>query len=505
MSAGITLSWRSHITCTALLIAASGFVYLVPLCSAQEGTRWINNIDVGKKEANATKKDLFLVFTGTEWCHACSLFDREVLKQPRFIEEALKTHVLVEFMSPRGDTPEEDGEKSRFKAIAEKYLVVGVPTVVLSDADGVPYTIMTGYDDEGSNAEKIDGLIERMRSAQTARRERDRYFQTAKIASGADRAAHLHRGLQAVADRLEADRREDPILFFYRSAVEDILKTDSENSAIREQYLALQKKRDAWVLRESVFAKLKEFNPETDNKAAIAYLDEQIKQASDADIRWRLEWSRQVRLEWDSQFDEALANARRLLNTPDISAEDREELHDREAFNLVNSGRVEEAAVQYDRQIAAVQDDPKKYCGLLRTKAEMLRDRQHPELAIAACRAWRAATAGGTQDWLQATYTLATELKQIGEHREALKLFEELIAIDNQGPEWGGWTWAMVHAVECHFALREYGEAQGLIERATVKAAELKESATPSSKVRLASLEKQLQTLRDQLAGHAKP
>jgi hypothetical protein len=66
------------------------------------------------------------------------------------------------------------------------------------------------------------------RPAQRARARRDRDFRLAAIATGEERAEHLHQGIMAVVGLLGSieDRGDDPVLVFYKPQVEEIREAD---------------------------------------------------------------------------------------------------------------------------------------------------------------------------------------------------------------------------------------------------------------------------------------
>ena len=104
----------------------------------------------------------------------------------------------------------------------------GFPTVVLADADGLPYAIWTGYlsgdwRDAGSGDDQ---------AVQTARTLRDRNFRLATATTGRERAEHLHQGITAVAGLPGSldDRGDDPVLVFYKPQVEEIRKADGDGN-----------------------------------------------------------------------------------------------------------------------------------------------------------------------------------------------------------------------------------------------------------------------------------
>ncbi len=352
--------------------------------AAEEKAVWLRDLDAAKREAKRSQEDILIVFTGKGWCYPCKLLEREDLTQPAFVRRARGDYVLVELDDTFGDTKEEEARELRLRNLQETYLARGVPTVVLADADGVPYAIWTGY----SQGIGVTPSLVMIKLAQAARTLRDRNFRLATATTGRERAEHLNQGITAVAGLLGSleDGGDDPVLVFYKPQVEEIRKADGTGAGtVWGGYEARRKKRDQWVAREAVFSRLKEFDAK-DYRDAIAYLDEQVKKPGDRDSHWRLERTRQVYLEWDQQHEKALANARRLLESPDLSEKDRESLLDREAYNLHNLGRVDDLLAHYDRRVAAARGDSRKSLALLRDKARWISYHDRPEQAQAAGR-----------------------------------------------------------------------------------------------------------------------
>src|SRR5262249_18003054 len=123
-----------------------------------------------------------------------------------------------------GDRKEDRAREARYRKLQKKYLVRSCPTVILADADGRPYAIQSGYA-RGTGGTKSLAMI---RLAQLAKAQRDNSFKRAAAAAGAERAKHLHQGIQKVAWLLGTidDRGDDPVLVFYQRQVQDILKAD---------------------------------------------------------------------------------------------------------------------------------------------------------------------------------------------------------------------------------------------------------------------------------------
>jgi thioredoxin-related protein len=455
---------------------------------AGDKAKWGCDLDTAKKEARDSGKDLLIVFTGHGWCYHCNLLDAEVFQQASFVKEASKVFVFVEFDFNFADTKEDKAREARYRKQQGRYLVHSFPTVILADADGVPYAMQSGY------AKGIGPTVSlaMMRLALSAKAQRDKEFKLAAAATGAERARHLHNGIQVVAKFLGPidDRGDDPVLVFYQTKVQEILKADA--TALRTEYEARQKKRDEWVAREAVFTKLRGFKANKDYRGALKYIDEQLKKAEDRKVRWRLELERQTCLEWDGQFEDALKNARRLPERFELSDDHKEMLLDREAFNLHNLKRVDELVAVYERRIAAAKDDPKKRLALLKAKAQWLGYHNRPELTVAAWRACREAAKLGSEDWLTATASLAQELRKAGQHRAALKLVSDYLAINKS-------AWLMLDAAESHLALGEKDQARAMIRQAQAASADLRKSTNKLEIEAVARIDERIRILQEQL------
>ncbi|HKD37266.1 MAG TPA: thioredoxin family protein, partial [Pirellulales bacterium] len=77
-------SFRLWLKAACIAIASSLFaVYLVD-ARAADRLDWLTNLDTAKQTAAASGKDLFIVFTGSNWCGHCMTLDREDLNTDEF-------------------------------------------------------------------------------------------------------------------------------------------------------------------------------------------------------------------------------------------------------------------------------------------------------------------------------------------------------------------------------------------------------------------------------------
>lgn len=442
-----------HVCCLSVLRAED--VVRTP------GPPWVRSFDEAQQKARAESKDLLLVFTGHGWCSSCDLLDREVFQEPKFVQEADRSFVFVELDFTFGESESEAQRERVYRDLQKRYLAPTVPTIVLVDREGAPYAFFDGYK-EGTGPRE---MLARLDQARRARIERDREFAAAAKSVGRKRAELLHAGLQAVNPLLGSheDRGDDPLLTFFSTVVSEIRRLDTGDSGhLRAIYDARQERRDAVIgLNKSLFDRLKELDRK-DSKEALAFLDDKLKRIWTPDVRWRLEFSRQVYLEWDHQYAAALENARRLLGEANRTPEQREELLGRESFNLWNLGRIEEALAQHDRRMRDAQGCPEKQLRLLRWNADLSMNHRKkaglkPAVRIEASRKYREASPPNSEDWLTATFLLALQLKWEGDYREALKLQRELIEADPSN------LMIRLDAAESHLALGEGEAAQRMI------------------------------------------
>src|ERR1700739_1600298 len=116
--------------CFFLLIAPA----MVPDLSAQEqqsnGPTWYTDLNKAYELSTETKKPIFALFTGSDWCIWCHRLGSAVLEKPGFAAWA-KTHViLLELDSPRQKQLPEPLAKQN-SSLQQFFQVQGFPTVWL--------------------------------------------------------------------------------------------------------------------------------------------------------------------------------------------------------------------------------------------------------------------------------------------------------------------------------------------------------------------------------------
>jgi thioredoxin-related protein len=111
---------------------------------------WVTDFEMAKKKAADEGKDLFINFTGSDWCGWCIRLDKEVFRQKLFASEAPTRFVFVKIDFPR-QTSLPAALKKQNDQLAQEYQVQGFPTIILADATGKTYA-QTGYQEGGPMA-----------------------------------------------------------------------------------------------------------------------------------------------------------------------------------------------------------------------------------------------------------------------------------------------------------------------------------------------------------------
>jgi protein disulfide-isomerase len=96
---------------------------------------WTTDYAAALSQARATKKTVFLFFTGSDWCGWCKRLDKEVLSTSDFKTYARANLILVKLDFPH-DIPQAAQLKARNQKLAQQYGVDGFPTIVVLNSAG---------------------------------------------------------------------------------------------------------------------------------------------------------------------------------------------------------------------------------------------------------------------------------------------------------------------------------------------------------------------------------
>ena len=117
---------------------------------------WMEDFPAAQVLARDQKKQLFVDFTGSDWCPPCIALHRNVLSTRTFLDFAKDRFVLVSVDFPRNKI-QPDNLVQVNRILSRTYRVNGFPTVLILDANGTEIRRTVGYNGE-SAADYIKGL-----------------------------------------------------------------------------------------------------------------------------------------------------------------------------------------------------------------------------------------------------------------------------------------------------------------------------------------------------------
>lgn len=173
------------------------------------------NMETALTQAVEQKRDIFVDFTGTDWCTACIHLRTKVIESEAFEKAYGEKFVLVSVDFPRNPqlvAQIPDDEKRRRENLLTSYRIEGLPGVVLMDEQGLPYEIIHGA---RRTPEEYMPLVE---AGLKKRAERDAAFAKAATLTGMEKAKMLAAGLMALPEpcrdkyiaEIDAINAEDP-------------------------------------------------------------------------------------------------------------------------------------------------------------------------------------------------------------------------------------------------------------------------------------------------------
>lgn len=434
-------------------------VGLLATGSSQAALRWHADLDQAKRAALERGKDLLINFTGTEWCHACAEFQRDVLQKPAF-ESIADEFVLVELKFPATDEDLPEPLRAKYVGWREHYRVEAFPIIVLADTGGRPYAI-TGH--LGVVADEYVLHIENLKRCGA---RRDAALRRAARSDGTEKAAHLDAALAAVQEACDgelAQKSGDPVVHYYRPEIEQIFALDESNTlGLREKYRQMLDSEAERREIAELFEQLGRTQREEGFDAAIQFVDAQLAQTKSDVLRDRLRISRLVCLERSDRHSEALVYARELAADKSYSPEQQRRIRERIAFNLAQLDRIDDALAVYDELASEASDDPQLALRYIWRKASMLSSANRPDDEIRAWGAARRLTKQGTSDWLDVEVLRARALIRAGRSAEAAEAFEAVLQEKALAAKE-----RVIVLAELAAALRNAGRADAAIENAS--------------------------------------
>jgi thioredoxin-related protein len=131
-----------------------------PPQSEAEGpeVRWLTDFDAAVETARQQGKDVFINFSGSDWCYWCRRLEKEVFSKDAFWQQAADQFVFVLIDFPNDKSGQSAALQKQNEKLSQQFGVQGFPTIILADATGEPYA-RTGYV-EGGHERYLEHLKE---------------------------------------------------------------------------------------------------------------------------------------------------------------------------------------------------------------------------------------------------------------------------------------------------------------------------------------------------------
>ena len=85
-----------------VVVATIPALPVAPATTAAEApTGWLTDLDAAKAAAKAANRPILAVFSGSDWCKPCIMYEQEVFAKPEFMAYAKDKLVLAHFDFPR--------------------------------------------------------------------------------------------------------------------------------------------------------------------------------------------------------------------------------------------------------------------------------------------------------------------------------------------------------------------------------------------------------------------
>jgi thioredoxin-related protein len=257
--------------------------------AAAGGEGWVADYDQAVKLARAANKDLFVDFTGSDWCGWCKKLDAEVFSKDEFRTWADKEFVLVSLDFPKSEEAlAKVPNPKRNEELRDQHGVSGFPTVLLMTADGEAYA-STGYRPGGA-AEYVKHLGELKTSAKKELELARKLIEAWKAAPEGEAKLLAWDGVaQALAGSAEASfaaRQLAPVVRTAlefdadnaqgrkQRAVEALLAGPHADAAVIAAAKELDPKNEAGLLEKALKAQFQQIESEEQIRAALQALDD---------------------------------------------------------------------------------------------------------------------------------------------------------------------------------------------------------------------------------------
>lgn len=253
------------------------------------GEGWSSDFAAAKKEAVASKKDLLMDFTGSDWCAWCIKLKEEVFSKDAFKVGVKDKFVLLEVDFPKDKSKLSEATIKQNDELEKKYQIQSYPTILLCDADGKPFAA-TGYEAGGPEA-----YVKKLDELRTRKATRDESLKSAAKLTGLEKAKLLVAALKGM-------ELEDTLLVsFYSDVIEDIKAADPKDETGVGKAAAAKGRIAKFQEELSAIAQKEDFD------GALSLVDKTLKEGGfPPDETQQLMATRAMIFVQQKKFDEAI-------------------------------------------------------------------------------------------------------------------------------------------------------------------------------------------------------
>lgn len=234
---------------------------LPTICMAQPAEfTWQNSPTAAQPLAVESHKGLFIEFTGSDWCGACQLLDKQGLSLPD-IQSIIAKHFIpirLDFLQKQ-QIPADRLEE--IKNYENKYKVQAYPSIVITDAQERPVYFILGYGSPNQLKNDLNKGVQAYLDYTDLRKK----FEKAK--SKKSKAEHLAALLRKIPSQ--------HLMTFYKADYEELLKLDPKDETCFKMELEHQNLVQAQqqLLKEQLATNEKLFHSPETLSAALQFLE----------------------------------------------------------------------------------------------------------------------------------------------------------------------------------------------------------------------------------------
>ena len=300
-------------------------VFALQICSpgfAFGNDFWMTDVDAAIKKAADEKKDVLLLYTGSDWCPPCKKLESEVFSQQDFVDEASSNFVFVMFDFPKDKLLPPETVKQN-DLWAAKYGVEGYPTVILIDDKLRPYAI-TGYREGG-----VENYLGMLGEFHQKRIRRDEAFTKARDLEGDEKAKMLDQGLSEMETAIAE--------LYYDDIVQEIVEIDKEDKLeLRTKWNASKDSEMRKIIMTDIVMVSRLEKPDL----AIKFIDEVLDQIKfPASQRLQIFQIKLNLLKKQNDIAGMDEQLNQMIDMPELTAESRQRLLVKKVLFMVGSDR----------------------------------------------------------------------------------------------------------------------------------------------------------------------